>query len=208
LNEVQAAKIFSFSGEVVPGVQFAGSRVTVVVRLDPVEVERRNMVGLSAILDRDLCEALAELPADWPVPVAKLDPVTLRIFDRAPPGVVERTPITVTRRWQPALTVTGVLLTSRDWQVGLRTVSVFAPDAPRGLVLTRAPRALEPLRARAKELGIGVLVSDPRGRWRLVVEPHREPSYAPGPRHWRLLETTYLAWRRLVSQPSAVQLLR
>jgi hypothetical protein len=208
MNEMQAATMFGFVGEVVAGVRLAGVRVTAVVRLDPVEVQRREATGLGAVLDHDLTEALAQLPADWPVARHDLDPVTLRLLDAAPPGVIEGTSTAVTRLWRPALTVTGVLTTSRDWRAGLRSVSLFAADAPRGLVLTEPPHTLEPMLARAQELGIGVLAPGSSEHWRVLLEPQRELGYAPGPRHWRFLEVTYLAWRRLLTQRSAVQLLK
>jgi hypothetical protein len=208
MNEMQAATMFGFAGEVVTGVRLAGVSVTAVAQLDPVEVQRREATGLGAVLDYDLTEVLAQLPADWPVARSDLDPVTLRLLDGAPPGVVESNSTAVTRLWRPALTVTGVLTTSRDWRAGLRSVSLFAADAPRGLVLSQQLHKLEPMLVRAQELGIGVLAPDSSQQWRLLLEPHREPSYAPGPSHWRFLEVTYLAWRRLLAQRSAVQLLR
>lgn len=208
MNEIQAATIFGFHGEVVPGVRFATVHVTAVIRPDLAEIRRREAAGLGAVLSHDLTEVLAELPADWPVARSDLDPVTLQLLDAAPPGVVEHTSTTITRLWRPALTVSGIMTTSRDWRAGLRTVSLFAADAPRGLVLSRQPHKPEAMLIRARELGIGVLAPDNSEQWRLLVAPEREPSYAPGPRHWRFLETTYLARRRLVAQRSAVQLLK
>jgi hypothetical protein len=208
MNEMQAATMFGFAGEVVAGVRLAGVCVTAVVQPDLVEVQRRDATGLGAVLEHDLTEALAQLPTDWPVARSDLDPVTLRLLDGAPPGVVESNATAVTRLWRPALTVTGVLTTSRDWRAGLRSVSLFAGDAPRGLVLTQQPHRLEPILERAQGLGIGVLAPDSPEHWRLLLEPHRELSSAPGPSHWRFLETTYLAWRRLLTQRSAVQLLK
>ncbi len=208
MDETQAARLFGFGGELVPGVRFASVSVTAVARIDRAEVQRRQAVGLGAVTDHELSQVLAQLPLDWPVPCADLDPVTLRILAAAPAGIVELTATSVTRRWRPALTVTGVLLTSRDWQAGLRNVSLFAPDAPRGVLLTRPPHNVEAVTNRAREREIGVISADPVETWRMLVEPRHEPAYAPGPRHWRFLETTYLAWRRLVVQRSAVQLLR
>jgi hypothetical protein len=208
MNEMQAAISFGFGGEVVPGVRFASVYVTAVVRPDLAEVQRREAAGLGAVLDHDLTEVLAELPADWPVARSDLDPVTLRLLDAAPPGVVEFTSTTITRLWRPALTLSGIMTTSGDWRAGLRTVSLFAADAPRGLVLSRQTYRPDAMLIRARELGIGVLAPDSSAQWRLLMAPEREPSYAPGPRHWRFLETTYLAWRRLVAQRSAVQLLK
>ena len=55
---------------------------------------------------------------------------------------------------------------------------------------------------------MGVIAPDPAGRWRLLLEPLYDTSYDLGPRHWRLLEITYLAWRERVYASSAVQLFK
>jgi len=209
VDEAEAARRFGFEGEVVPGVGFAGTRVTPVIRPDPAEVRRREQAGLGAILDFDLTDMLADLPVDWPIPRDDLDRATLHLLDTAPPGVIEETDTAVIRRWRPAVTVTGVLLvTGRQWRTGLRNVSLFAPDAPRGLVLRHSPRDELGLCAEARELGVGVIAPDPAGRWRLLLEPLYDTSYDLGPRHWRLLEITYLAWRERVYASSAVQLFK
>jgi hypothetical protein len=98
-----------FKGEVVPGVGFAGTRVTPVIQPDPMEVRRREQTGLGAVLDFDLTDRLAELPVDWPVPRDDLDPATQRLLDTAPPGVVEETATAVICRWRPAVTPTATL---------------------------------------------------------------------------------------------------
>ena len=149
MNEADAARWFGFDGDVVPGVGFAGTTVTAVVRPDDTEVRRREQVGPGAVLDFDVTDRLADLPVDCPVPRDQLDRATIRLLQTAPPGVVEDTDTAVIRRWRPALTVTGILLvTGRQWRTGLANVSLFAPGAP--------------------------------------------------PRHWRLLEIAYLAWREHV----------
>lgn len=209
VDEAAAARRFGFKGEVVPGVGFAGTRVTPVIQPDPTEVRRREQTGLGAVLDFDLTDRLAELPVDWPVPRDDLDPATQRLLDTAPPGVVEETATAVIRRWRPAVTLTGVLLVAGgQWRVGLRNVSLFAPDAPRGLVLRQQPRDESALRAEARELGVGVIAPDAAGSWRLILEPLRDLAYDPGPRHWRLLELTYLVWRERAYASNAVQLFK
>jgi hypothetical protein len=84
MNEAQAAARFGLDGELVPGVRFASVTVTAVVRVDRAEVERRTAVGLGTIVDHQLTEALAQLPADWPVRRQDLDPATLRLLEAAP----------------------------------------------------------------------------------------------------------------------------
>ena len=90
----------------------------------------------------------------------------------------------------------------------LANVSLFAPDAPRGLVLRQRPRDEQVLRDEAGELGVGVIVPDADGRHRLLVEPLHDKTYDLGPRHWRLLEIAYLAWRERVYTDRTVQLFR
>jgi hypothetical protein len=209
VNEPDAARRFGFDGEVVPGIGFAGTRITAVVRPDLVEVARREHIGLGAVLDFDVTDRLANLPVDWPIPRDELDPITLQLLEMAPPGVVEDTTTAVIRRWRPAVTVTGILLTTgRQWRSGLRSVSLFAPDAPRGIVLRRLPSDEQALRDEAIELGVGVIAPDPEGGWRLLVDPLRDTRYDLGPRHWRLLEITYLAWREHTYAARATQLFR
>ena len=146
---------------------------------------------------------------DWPVPRDELDPVTIRLLGTAPPGVVEDTGTAVIRRWRPAVTITGILLvTGRQWREGLQNVSLFAPDAPRGLVLRQPPRDEQAVREEAQQLGIGVIAPDANAGWQLLVEPLRDKTYDLGPRHWRLLEITYLAWRERVYAERTVQLFR
>ena len=209
MNEAEAARQFGFAGEVVPGVGFAGTRVTAVIRPDEAEVRRREQAGLGAVLDFDLTDRLADLPVDWPVPRDVLDRTTIQLLEAAPPGVVDDVDAAVIRRWRPAVTVTGILLvTGRQWRPGLANVSLFAPDAPRGLVLRQRPRDEQVLRDEAGELGVGVIVPDADGRHRLLVEPLHDKTYDLGPRHWRLLEIAYLAWRERVYTDRTVQLFR
>jgi hypothetical protein len=209
VNEADAARRFGFDGEVVPGVGFAGTCVTAVVRPDGAEVRRREHAGLGAVLDFDLADRLADLPVDWPVPRDELDPTTIQLLETAPPGIVDGTDTAVIRRWRPAVTITGILLvTGRQWRTGLASVSLFAPDAPRGLVLRQPPGDQQLLRDETRELGVGVVVPDGDGGWQLLIEPLRDKTYDLGPRHWRLLETAYLAWRECVYTDRAVQLFR
>jgi hypothetical protein len=208
-DEAELAGLFGFQGEVVPGVRFAGTQVTAVIRPDHAEVRRRERTGLSAVLDFDLTERLADLPVDLPTPRSSLDAVSLRLLDAATAGVVEHTDSAVIRRWRPAVTLTGIFsVAGRQWRAALHNVSLFAPDAPRGLALRRPPGDVSGLRSEARDIGVGVITADANGSWQLLLEPQREAGYDLGPRHWRLLEITYLAWRRRVDASSAVQLFR
>jgi hypothetical protein len=98
VNEADAARRFGFDGDVVPGVGFAGTCVTVIVRPDGAEIRRREHAGLGAVLDFNLTDRLADLPVDLPVPRGELDRVTIQLLETAPPGIVEDTDAFVIRR--------------------------------------------------------------------------------------------------------------
>lgn len=191
----RVAAAFGFAGELVPGIRWAGSDCTAVVRLDHAEIARREAAGLGVLEHArhyQLVEVLFELPLGIPVPWADLDPVRAAELDGAPAGVVCRTAEAVERLWRPALTITGLLTIADNTRQGLRRVGILAPDAPRAVATRRRPRRAT--RARAEQLGIGVAVTDNEGRWQVLVAPHRH-LVSPGPRHWRLLELVYDLWR-------------
>lgn len=196
MNERQAADQFGFTGQLVPGVRFATSTVTAVAQPNLSEIARRNVVGLGPVLNARLLEALAALPLGWPVAWMELDRVTRAVLQEAPPGIVEWSADQAVRRWCPAVTLNGVLRTTSEWRTGMRLVSAFAPDAPRGLLVTRPPQRLSELLEEAELLGIGVMVLDDTDQGQLVAAPLKEPCVDPGPRHWRLLETVFAVWQR------------
>jgi hypothetical protein len=208
--ETDAALLFGFEGDLVDEVRFAGVAVSASVRIDPVEVQRRADAGLAPGLDHDLSEALAELPVDWPVPWSSVHPLVRLRLEHAPSGVVELTDLEVIRRWRPAVTVTGVFTVARrQWRPALRKVSLFAPDAPRGLVLRDRPADQGEVLDAARGLGIGLAAPASSARaWQLLLAPSHSVRPVPGPRHWRFLEAAYEAWLRAGYDRNSAQLFR
>ncbi len=195
-----AASLLGFEGDPVERVQFANKQVTAITQVDQGELERRAQAGLGPVLDYRLVEALASLPLGWPVPWEKIDPIMRAVLDCAPPGVLRATPAQVERLLRPAVRVTGILTSTRDWRTGVNTVGILAGHARPGLVLPYRPRDAEPILARAGRFGIGVVSRDGQG-WQLLLAARRTRQTDLGPRHWRFLETVYATWRRAHRQP-------
>jgi hypothetical protein len=199
----EAALLLGFEGEAVSDVQFATSSCTAIVQLDTIEVQRREAMGLGPVLDHQLIQALSGLPLESPVGWETLDPVVRAVLGCAPAGVLRTTPFFVERLWRPALTVSGVLVVADDWRASLERVGVFAPDAPRGLLLTRPLQDASQVVSRARRFGIGVVGADPGGKWQLLQEASNRHVRATA-RHWRFLETVYATWLARGAQASVV----
>jgi hypothetical protein len=163
-----------------------------VVTLDHAEIRQRSAARLGPVVDLDLLEALASLPhgkaAEW----SSIDPVAQPTLDRAPIGVLDSDAWVVTRIWRPALSVQCVIVTSGDWPRGLSSVSLFAPDAPRALVVPRLPRRPARLLELAGRAGVGIVSLEDSPS--LILRPSRPELRRPGPRHWRFLETVFARW--------------
>lgn len=196
-----AAELLGFEGDLVERVQFANKQVTAIVQVDESELERRTQAGLGPVLDYRLVEALASLPLDLPVPWEEIDPIVRAVLDCAPPGVLRATSARVERLLRPAVQVTGILTSTRDWRTGVNTVGLLAGHARPGLVLSYRPRDAEPILARAGQFGIGVVSRDRQGGWQLLLAARRARQPDLGPRHWRFLETVYATWRRARALP-------
>jgi hypothetical protein len=191
-----AAALLGFDGDLVERVQFANKQVTAIAQVDEAELERRARAGLGPVLDYRLVEALAGLPLDSPVPWEEIDPIVRAVLDCAPSGVLRATPVQVERLLRPALRVTGILTSTREWRTGVNTVGILAGHARPGLVLPYRPRDAEPILARAGRFGIGVVSRDRQGGWQLLLAARHARQADLGPRHWRFLETVYATWRR------------
>lgn len=180
--------VFGFGGELMP-TRLEGRSVIVAIRRDLSEIARRRRYRLGPILDRDLLRALESLPLNSSVRWADIDPMTAAVLDVAPTGVVESTALTVTRRVSPAVDLRGVLLSDTNWKRGLERASIFAPDAPRGLLVQTQPKRLDEVIDQATRLGIGVAL--PSGR---LIGFCSRRYVRFGPRRWRVLETLYRHW--------------
>lgn len=187
----ECASLFGFGGVVVDRVDFAGTSVSVVIEVVEREHHRRQEADLSALEDRDLWEALANLPSDMPLQWAALDPVQAALLDVAPKGVIESIDDAVVRVIRPAVRITGVMKLAKSWRGGLEDVSRFSAQSPRGIILVN--KRVPPTAAqRARTLGVGLVVSID-GRLEAIVPPG--PTVARvGPRSFRFYEAVYGAW--------------
>lgn len=170
-------------------VHFAGTTITALFEIDSVEHERRVAAGVSPVFDRALLETFAELPHLEHVAWTDIDPVKRTLLDTAPTGTLASTATTVARLWRPALRLHAVTRTVRRWRRDLQAVSMFAPDAPRYLVVDRRPDADHAMVSDANWLGVGIMLRDGD-----VVLPAEQLPVVRTPRHWRLLESVYDAW--------------
>jgi hypothetical protein len=192
-----AAAALGFEGDLVPDVHDVGSACTAVAVPDDAELTRRAATGLGALHPSrhyQLFQVLAVLPLGEPVPWADLDPDARGELDVAPPGVVRATSTHVERLWRPAVQVTGVLVVTDRTRQGLAQVSLFAAQAPRGLVAVRRPRPVNlDLAAR---LGIGVVTLDEHGGWQRLLTPAARHGTTLDGSHWRFLEAVTAALLR------------
>lgn len=175
------------------GVPYAGASVHLFVTVDHDEAERRAQLGLGALCDELVLEALASLPLGVRVPIGSVDPFSRVVIDDCPPGIVDVEDDGYVRQWRPACEVeaTFAFATLGGWLRPLKRLSVTVGLADRYLVMAAAPRpsTLE----RAGRVGVGVVQSDPCGATRLVLSPlHRPPRLSV--RRWRVLEEAYGRW--------------
>jgi hypothetical protein len=170
-------------------VRFAGTSVNALFEIDVQEHERRVAAGAGPVVERDLLETFAELPLLEHIEWTSIDPMKQALLDTAPPGALATAANTVARLWRPALRLHAVTRTARHWRQDLEAVSLFAPDAPRYLIVGRRPAADHPMVAEANWLGVGIVLHDGD----LVLPAERLPA-SRTPRHWRLLESVYEAW--------------
>jgi len=197
----RVAEAVGFSGELIEGVRLEGETVAVAVVVDKQELARRNEVGLGAVRNRSLLTALGSLPLGYAIEWTSIDPAQWPILDAAPRGVLSTTELRVTRLWQPAIAVTGVLKVSASWEAGSR-VGLFNPDAPTVAVLRGVPRRLDSVLHEASRFGIGVALAAENDVLRLVQLPKPRP-HRQTVRHWRFLEDVFHGWQ--AHQASAAQ---
>jgi hypothetical protein len=133
-------------------------RTRALLELEPVldELERRAVVGLGAILSRSLLDALAELPTDVPVPLARLSAAIVAQLQTMPAGCVEFDGRSVVRHAVPAVRVLSAGVCSGSWADGLRQASLFASYCSRYAVLTSSRFDRERAQMEARFYGIGL----------------------------------------------------
>lgn len=183
------AQIFGFEGTLMPSVRLYGRRVDIVIRLDGAEIDRRRDAGIEALLDRDLMEALASLPYGIEVPWDSLDPVLHPVLDQAPEIVLRKSSTNVSRLYQPPLWVVGVLKRTRSWMRGLEAISLFAPHAPRGLIVMGDGSLNETL-SNAHRIGVGIAHKARGSETKLLTRPSAR-YVRSGSAQWLFSEAVY-----------------
>jgi hypothetical protein len=162
---------------------------------DRAEVLRRQKMGVGAVTDRGLLEALMGLPAGLPVPVASLTERERTALLRAPQGVVERVGDILVRHVVPPLTVRLAIVTATSWRQGLERAGRFAPFCQRGALLPSTPRDLDEAQMRASFYGVGLAVLE-AGVTRTLVEPEPYVRRRHSSAQWWFVEEIY---RQIIS---------
>ncbi|WP_175084423.1 hypothetical protein [Candidatus Frankia nodulisporulans] len=158
---------------------------------DPDETARRARVGLGAVTDVPLLEALLGLPHGLPVPVAGLSDRERRALDVAPAGCVEPGPDGIVRQARPPLTpALAVVPALRGWQAGLVAAGRYAPFCARAIVLPRAPRDLLAACTEADFYGVGLIVGS---QLEVLVAPEPYRASRVTARRWWFAEQVHQA---------------
>lgn len=159
---------------------FGGDEILVGVSLDDDEVRRRQRHGLDVITNRRVLELLLSLPAGVAVPATFLREKDLRLLQRLPAGVVERSGGEVRVVVSPALQLSSVGVVATTWKQGLRLASPYAAYCARYVVLTRGLRASEaPLATlEARYYGLGLAEhKDSRLEWLVSPAPFQADRF-------------------------------
>ena len=190
-NAEEAARSLGRSGQIVPEVVFAGVRVDTLVELNRAEHIRRKSHELGAVVDRNLWEALLDMPIGQPVPLKALDPIKKALLDGSDPGIARFSSTHVIRELDAPLRPLAVFKKCRDWGTGLEAVSRFS-----GVVSLRAVMLeIKPGAAALDEmesLGVGVILLRENRAQLLVAPAPTLPLF--GSFYFRFLEVTYGRW--------------
>ena len=188
-------RVFGFAGRWLPRLRVYGREVGAVIRVDVAELERRQEICMEPLCDPDLMSALAVLPYRTPISWDTIDPVIQATLDNAPEGTLLKGRRTVERIYRPALDVVGIVKRSKSWLVALEAVSLFAPHAPRGLVLLGQGDDRS-VRLRAVQVGVGLARHQPVSGTVLLERPSRA-HVRGGPKHWAFTEVVLAQWLEL-----------
>lgn len=161
-------------------------RAHLVYSLDEIEVARRRAVGLGAIADRAVLDALMSLPIGMPVPVASLSDRDARLVRRAPRGAVEVRAGVVTRRAVSPVVPHLATVPAKAWRLGLVKAGRFAPFCSRSMRLERRPRDAEDAFMQASFWGVGIVL--PEGEM-VTPEPHVRHRHTAA--YWWFSEQLY-----------------
>jgi hypothetical protein len=169
-----------------------GVTATVAYRLDFSEHARRRAVGLLAVTDLEVLDALLGLPTDLPIQMEALGSHVRPIIRDLPAGCVQVVDGTVTRQVVRPLRVDLAVVTpdSVDWRSGLGKAGQFSTYCTRVLAIGGIPGDIAEARAAAAHHGIGLVVGT-GGSSEMIVPPRCFTSTAHTAAGWRFAEQVY-----------------
>ena len=146
-----------FCGEQVVDVEVFAQRVDVSFRVRPVEVERRRALGVGAIDNREVVQALMTLPEGITVTRAALEVDALLVLDELVRlGAVEVVGGGVVRRAVPPVELVGLTKVATTWPE-VQPFTLLGTHAPRLVIV---PLGLARRVMREIDPDIGVAVDD------------------------------------------------
>lgn len=179
----------AFEGELADNVDVFGQTVDVWFRPRSAEVERRESLGVGAIVDHDCLRALMDMPEGMPLDVMMLDPATLMAIDALVTiGAVELIGKSVCRRAVPPVELLGFSKTADRW-TDVQGVTLLRTHGPR-IIFGSLPLAQRTLREIDPQVGVAVIE---RGGWRMIRQPGTR-AVRPSWQRWAIAEATYGMW--------------
>jgi hypothetical protein len=166
--------------------------LTLFVRVDDAEHDRRQSCGLAACTDQASLCALNELPAGFDLSIAGLPPEVRALLQRLPNAVITTNRDVVRRNVQPPVHINAAFARGRQWQRVERALGPFVTVCPRIAVLEKRPRLDSVAMAEAAVYGIGLIAADDDGL--AVLALPKTPTREFGAYQWRLAEVAYDAW--------------
>jgi hypothetical protein len=187
LNRATIQQSFGFAGAVAAERKERGISLTYFADVDEREVLRRAEVGMGAIVDRRVINALWEVPSDMDLPRDSLPSWVLeRLMDAAGADVG----LTVRRHVRPPITVRGAAAVGPTLRSLLDALGPLSSVCPTAAVLTtEEPEPTHPARLDAGLFGVAVGVAEGDGI-RVLSEPAAVRGDL-GPYQWHLAEVVY-----------------
>ena len=179
----------AFEGELASNVDVFGQTVDVWFRPRFAEVERRETLGVGAIVDHDGVRALMDMPEGFPLDVMALDPATLMAIDAlATVGAIDFIGSSVCRRAVPPVELLGFSKTVGRWSE-VQGITLLRTHGPR-IVFGSLPLAQRTLREIDPQVGVAVIE---RSGWRMIRQPGTR-AVRPSWQRWAIAERTYGMW--------------
>ena len=174
----------------VAGVEVFSQRVDAVFRVRAVEVDRRRALGVGAIDNWEVLQALMTLPEGVAVPITALETDALLMLDELVRwGMVDEVDGGVIRRAVTPVELVALVKTTTTWSE-VTAITLLRTHAPR-LVIVPPRLARRVLREIDPEVGVAMKASDGTIECRRVPgRRHVRPTW----RRWATAETVYQAW--------------